>query len=40
MNDLDQLEQTIDEFFQKAYKFKMQGRDAESQEMTTKALRL
>ena len=30
----------VNEFFAKAYKFKMQGKDNESKEMTTKALRL
>ena len=30
----------IDDFFAKSYKFKMQGKDEESKEMATKALRL
>ena len=40
MTDIEQLTNTVNEFFAKAYKFKMQGKDAEYKEMTTKALRL
>lgn len=36
----EQLNEVVNEFFAKAYKFKMQGKDTESKEMTTKALRL
>jgi len=36
----DKLNEVVNEFFAKAYKFKMQGKDTESKEMTTKALRL
>jgi len=38
--DSDTLNATIEEFFAKAYKLKMQGKDAESREMASKALRL
>jgi hypothetical protein len=37
---LEKLNETVNEFFAKAYKFKMQGKDAEYKDMTTKALRL
>ena len=40
MTDLEELQKAVDDFFAKAYKFKMQGKDAESKLMTTKALRL
>jgi len=40
MTDSDKLQKTVDEYFAKAYKFKMQGKDEESKAMTTKALRL
>lgn len=40
MVNYDQLNAVVNEFFAKAYKFKMQGKDQESKEMTTKALRL
>ena len=40
MVPLEQLNEVVNEFFAKAYKFKMQGKDAESKDMTTKALRL
>jgi len=40
MTDSETLQKTVDEFFAKAYKFKMQGKDEESKAMTTKALRL
>lgn len=36
----DQLNDVVNDFFAKAYKYKMQGKDNESKEMTTKALRL
>jgi hypothetical protein len=36
----DKLNEVINEFFAKAYKYKMQGKDAEYKDMTTKALRL
>ena len=35
-----QLQATIDDFFAKAHKFKMQGKEAESRDMASKALRL
>ena len=37
---LEELNEIINEFFAKAYKFKMQGKDAEYKDQTTKALRL
>jgi len=40
MTDIEKLTETVNEFFAKAYKFKMQGKDAEYKDMTTKALRL
>lgn len=40
MVPLDQLNETVNDYFAKAYKFKMQGKDAEYKDMTTKALRL
>lgn len=36
----DRLNEVVNDYFTKAYKFKMQGKDAESKDMTTKALRL
>ena len=38
--DSETLQATIDDFFAKAHKFKMQGKEAESREMASKALRL
>ena len=38
--ELEKLEEVIDDFFAKSFKFKMQGKDEESKEMATKALRL
>ena len=38
--ELEKLQEVIDDFFAKSYKFKMQGKDEESKEMATKALRL
>ena len=38
--DDETLQKTIDEFFAKAHKLKMQGKEAESHEMASKALRL
>ena len=35
-----QLQATIDDFFAKAHKLKMQGKEAESREMASQALRL
>jgi len=40
MVDRETLEEVINDFFAQSYKFKMQGKDAESKEMATKALRL
>ena len=40
MVPLEQLNEVINQYFAKAYKFKMQGKDAESKDATTKALRL
>ena len=40
MVPFEELNETVNQFFAKAYKFKMQGKDTESKEMTTKALRL
>ena len=37
---LDELNEIINEFFAKAYRYKMQGKDIEYKDMTTKALRL
>lgn len=37
---LEELNEIINEFFAKAYKFKMQGKDVEFKDQTTKALRL
>jgi hypothetical protein len=37
---IDELNEIINEFFAKAYKFKMQGKDVEYKDQTTKALRL
>ena len=34
------MQEVIDDFFAKAFKFKMQGKDNESKDMATKALRL
>jgi hypothetical protein len=36
----EKLNEVVNQFFAKAYKFKMQGKDTESKDMTTKALRL
>ena len=38
--DLETMQEVIEDFFAKSYKFKMQGKDEESKEMATKALRL
>lgn len=38
--DSETLQNTIDDFFAKAHKLKMQGKEAESREMASKALRL
>ena len=40
MMDRETLDEIINDFFARAYKFKMQGKDKESKEMATKALRL
>ena len=40
MVDSETLQATIDEFFAKAQKLKMQGKEDESREMASKALRL
>lgn len=40
MVERDVLEEVINDFFAQSYKFKMQGKDKESKEMATKALRL
>lgn len=40
MMDREVLDEIINDFFARAYKFKMQGKDKESKEMATKALRL
>ena len=40
MVDSESLNATIEEFFAKAHKLKMQGKEAESREMASKALRL
>ena len=40
MVDRDVLEETVENFFALSYKYKMQGKDTESKEMATKALRL
>lgn len=40
MVDRDQLEEVVNEFFALSYKYKMQGKDTESKDMATKALRL
>lgn len=40
MVDREQLEETVENFFALSYKYKMQGKDTESKEMATKALRL
>jgi len=40
MVERELLDEIINDFFSKAYKYKMQGKEAESKEMTTKALRL
>ena len=40
MVDFETLQATIDDFFAKAHKFKMQGKESESREMASKALRL
>ena len=40
MVPFDQLNEVVNQYFAKAYKFKMQGKDAESKDMTTRALRL
>ena len=40
MVDRETIEEVINDFFAQSYKFKMQGKDAESKEMATKALRL
>jgi hypothetical protein len=36
----ERLSEVVNEYFTKAYKYKMQGKDNESRDMTTKALRL
>ena len=38
--ELEKLQEVVDDFFAKSFKFKMQGKDIESKEMATKALRL
>ena len=38
--DSETMQQRIDDFFAKAHKLKMQGKEAESREMASKALRL
>jgi hypothetical protein len=40
MVDLEELNETIEDFFQKSQKLKMQGKDQESKDMAMKALRL
>jgi hypothetical protein len=40
MVDMVSLNATIDEFFARAHKLKMQGKEAESREMASQALRL
>jgi hypothetical protein len=40
MVDRETLEEVINDFFAQAHKAKMQGKDAECKELTTKALRL
>ena len=40
MVDRELLEEVINDFFAKSYKYKMQGKDQESKEMATNALRL
>ena len=40
MVESSQMQATIDDFFAKAHKLKMQGKEAESREMASKALRL
>ena len=40
MVDMETLDATIEDFFAKAQKLKMQGKEAESREMASKALRL
>ena len=40
MVDNSTLQATIEDFFAKAQKLKMQGKEAESREMASKALRL
>lgn len=40
MQDREVLQQMVDEFFALSLKYKMQGKDEESKEMATKALRL
>jgi hypothetical protein len=40
MIDRELLEEVINDFFAQAHKAKMQGKDAECKELTTKALRL
>lgn len=40
MTDSEYLNDMVNDFFARAYKFKMQGKDAEYKDMTTKALRL
>ena len=40
MVPFDQLNEVVNQYFAKAYKFKMQDKDAESKDMTTRALRL
>jgi hypothetical protein len=40
MVDRDVLEETVENFFALSYKYKMQGKDTESKDMATKALRL
>ena len=40
MMDREALEEIVNEFFALSYKYKMQGKDNESKDMATKALRL
>jgi hypothetical protein len=40
MVDREVLEETVENFFALSYKYKMQGKDTESKDMATKALRL
>jgi hypothetical protein len=40
MIDRELLEEVINDFFVQAHKAKMQGKDTECKELTTKALRL